>query len=226
MRQGLPAGAAVPQPLATSRAMVRTVSLPARTAPAPLVDTAFLVQVATILGTAMGAGLYAQQAGWLLAVPIPAHLHLVGTADLMRQLLSLAAGFQLLTHVRALWCIPLWTKRYNIFLDASFGLGGITLAGTPSVAALLYFWVHAGFLVMRLADERRFRGLFTGLADSDYAGPYAELPLLRALSWIATLFEIGVQLMFVLSSPSLMPPVIGAMLFFACCSSFEESTES
>jgi len=176
-------------------------------ADAPLVDAAFYTLTATILGATVGVGLYTHLIGWpLVALPALSQIRLLpsATTPLLQQLVAHAATFCWFTHLRALQYVPNWTKRYNIFVDFAFGVGGLLLA--PSVFSLKYCLMHTGFLVMWLLDYRYYLGLF---AVRKCLGSALMHRVWCTLYFLATLFEISVQTFFVLRT-ALLPPLLVA----------------
>ena len=66
--------------------------------------------------------------------------------------------FLLLTHGRALWFVPQWTKRWNIVVD--FGTSAGATALRLSLWGVAYVLLHGGFFALKLLKPLRFRGLF------------------------------------------------------------------
>ena len=174
----------------------------------PVVDGRFYAQTGGILVSALCAGLCANR---FIGLPIfdlplspirvlPERASALAKVSLV-DVVALTASFCLLTHVRALWHVPQWTKTYNIFVDVLFGVGCLCLS--PSAATLTYCWMHTGFFLMHQLDRRRFLGLFSVRERVHHAGRSRHA--WRGLYFLATLFEVGVQGIFVLRSTLFVP---------------------
>lgn len=102
-------------------------------------------------------------------------------------------SFLLITHIRALWKVPKWTKQFNIYIDICTSLPIVSLA--PSVSGVVYVLLHVTFATLFLTDTDGFEDLFQARSSSD--AYVLNILSVRSVYYIVTLFELIYQSRFI-----------------------------
>ena len=109
-------------------------------------------------------------------------------------------SFLLITHCRALWWVPQWTRCWNIVIDAATSAAATALR--PSLCGTAYVLMHGGFFALKLLKPLHFCALFR-VKDLTCSAIYFS----------ATAFEMAFQLNHLYRHGSAPPVLAGAAAF-------------
>ena len=115
--------------------------------------------------------------------------------------------FVWVSHIRALWFVPIWVEKINIFFD--LGTSFLSILFFPSIYGIGYVVIHGGFLMMFLFDNNRFRAIFKMRKSLGHYHPIA----MEFLYISVNIMEMLYQLRFIYLHGSLLAVSVGLITF-------------
>ena len=111
------------------------------------------------------------------------------------------------SHIRALWFVPIWVEKINIFFD--LGTSFLSILFFPSIYGIGYVVIHGGFLMMFLFDNNRFRAIFKMRESLGHFYPIA----MEFVYYTVNMMEMFYQLRFIYLHGSLLAVSVGLISF-------------